>query len=124
MAEYPFIEKVKERVNAKDENIGWFLGEINKSNSWFYGIKSIFDLQLKTIMDISKILDFDFLQDYYAWSNDVLPTLSEPISRYDREPEMSIQITVRGPVKTVTTNLTKFLEVIVKEGSKAGLNVS
>jgi len=123
MQEYPFTDRVKEQLLLKKRSINWLLGEIDKSNSWFFHIKSMFDLQMKTILEISKIVEFDFIRDYYEWMGNGNLMVSEPSTGYIKEPEMSIQLTIKGASATFTKNLGKLLDVIVEEGAKAGLKV-
>jgi len=127
MSEYPFIQKVREKLEEKNKSIGWLLGEINKGTSWFYTIKSISDLHLKTINEFSKLLDFDFVVDFYKWKGEGIEQadgLNEPVGKYAKQPMITVQITIQGTSTEFTNNFGNVLKVIQKEGEKAGFRIA
>jgi hypothetical protein len=126
MSEYPFVEVIKRQLEAQGKKLPWFLGEIDKSSRWFYGLKSIEELQLKTINAISKTLDFDLIEDLYKWQGKKLTSkgglLEDPALNYksEQEPTITVQINIKGTNKKFGSDFGKVLKAIQQEGEKIG----
>jgi hypothetical protein len=126
--EYPFKERIKKITDERDKTLVWLAGEINKTDRWIHGIKSINDLTLATITSISSALDFDFLDDYNKWLLDrnepPLLLFAEPQAPYKKkEKRISVTLTVSGEHSAVGLHFGKVLDAIKKEGDIYGFDI-
>jgi hypothetical protein len=113
MEVYPIKEKIKEVLEEKNKKLGWLLGQIDKSSSWFFKIQAIEDLQFKTILDISDKLEFDFVLDYYKWKGQsvagFVDEINEPTLKYNlSDTGMELTVTLKGTGKQIDN---RFLEI-------------
>jgi hypothetical protein len=123
MEEYPFLSKIKEKIKSKEKSVGWFIGEIERSERWVTGLKDIDKVLVGDVLKISEVLEFDFLADYHTWLNREIPVLSivkEPQIVYgaSKADDITITINMRGNIKKATKVLSKVKEVTEQEGFK------
>lgn len=120
MAEYPLKEKIKEVLADNDKRLPWLLGELDKSESWWFKLQSIDDLQFKTILKISDVLEFDFIVDYYKWAERSLSAggylVNEPQIEYDEETGMTVQFKWTG--NDAQVNMLKIMKQMLKPVTK------
>lgn len=130
MEVYPFTDRIKEKLRDEGKHLGWLLGEIRKSDRWFYGLKGIDTLRVDTVNEISDLLSFDFLIDYCNWKvrqsgqlSLVVNETQAPSYKQQDEPAISVQITIKGKGKDFGNNFGRVLKVIQQEGSKSGFKI-
>lgn len=128
MSNYPLAEVIKDKLKEQDKRLNWFLGEIDKSERWFYGLKTVDDLQLKLINQISEILGFDIIKDLYKWNGKELEAKSanvvnEPAPKYDKAQEITVQLSLKGTSSALSKNLNKVVEALIKESEKSGIRI-
>jgi hypothetical protein len=128
--EYPFTERIKEKLRDERLTLGWLLGELKKSDRWFYGLKGIDTLRIDTVNEISGLLSFDFIIDYCNWrvtqsGQQELVINEPPVPTYKQpeEPAISVQITIKGKGRDFRNNFGNVLKVIQQEGSKSGFKI-
>jgi hypothetical protein len=127
ITEYPFKKKIEQKFKELGRSRVWLCSEIGKSESWYFQMESILELQFKVVMQISKALDFDFIVDYYKFlqRNELPPAMlaHEPNARYanPRESNIKVQITISGSDQSFSTGFGKIIETLRTEGDKNGL---
>jgi hypothetical protein len=122
MDEYPIFERIKQRFTDEITMKG-LLAELDKSDRWFYKIKSIGDLQFRVLQDISKYMKYDYLADYFKYIGQEAPVitmLKEPKQVYNKpdDEEISITVTVKGDIKKAGTLLASLKAETEKKGFK------
>jgi len=125
MQDYPVLKIIQEKVKGLNKSIPWLMGEINRSESWFWKIKSIADIQLGVLVDISKAIDFDLVIDFYQWQKGSVDErfLIEPALDYKSAKKLSLQITVTGKQDELLANIAGIINNMQKDAEKHGLNI-
>ncbi|MDB4919819.1 hypothetical protein [Mucilaginibacter sp.] len=126
--EYPFKEKIEQKSKELGRTRVWLCAEIGKSESWYFQMESILELQFKVVMQISKALEFDFIVDYYKFlERNALPvsnSVNDPHVPYpNKENSMKVQITISGTDKSFSKGFGKIIETLRSEGNKNGFEI-
>lgn len=126
---YPFLERIKEILDAKEKTLKWLAAEIDKSDRWFYNISDFSKLQFSDIEKISSVLEKNFLADFNNWRHDHEPSaylLNEPGEVYKKEKpakRVTIQLSLKASPTDIQSGLSDMIDLIRKEGEKRGFEI-
>jgi hypothetical protein len=127
--EYPIAYKIKERLHELEKTAIWLAAEMDMSQRWVQGIKSLEKLSLDEILLLSKILEINFLQDYKDWmlinANTQINIASDVQHPYvtKKAKPFTITLTVEGPENRIETNFGKFFKSVKQAAEDNGFEV-
>lgn len=120
---YPLLDKVLLKIGQKKLRKLEFVAELGKSDRWLEQIESIDKIQFGVLMDMSRILDFDFILDYYQFRGWIKGEegnmVAEPEMFYGKDKKISVSINVEGS----SENIGQIIEKLIKTGEKEGYKV-
>jgi phage-related protein len=126
--QYPFLQKIRQILDQKQEKLVWLAAKIDKSERWFFNNQDINKVELGIVNRISEILDFNFGSDYNKWliehEQKPMAMLHEPDGSYDdKVNRVTITLKISAPDHIAEDNTSKLLTEIRKQGEKLGFKL-
>ncbi|RVT97308.1 hypothetical protein EOD41_19285 [Mucilaginibacter limnophilus] len=124
---YDLLEKIREKLAANNRDLDWLIGEFEKSKKWFYDNRDITGLSYRNILQLSRLLKFDFLKDYNEYlaehEEEAIHLFFEPPIEYKKPAKkMTVNLSITG-VPNAFKDFDQVIDALKKEGEKHGFEI-
>lgn len=124
---YPFLNRIKERLEKQEKTLKWLADEVGISPKTINNNPDITQNSLDFILRISALLEFDFLKNYNEWlienKEQPISMIAEPEGIYQKEQGITVEIKVTATYKTFGLHFADLLDTLRKETGKHGFKI-
>jgi hypothetical protein len=124
---YPFLFKIKERLDEKKLTLKWLAEQIGITTKTFNNNPLIADHSIDFVMKISRLLDFDFFKDYNEWliqhNEPPITAFHEPEVLPTRQNGLTLELKITGSYANIGMYFGDFLKALQKEADKYGFKI-